>query len=161
MHLRTRLALLLMVVLFAADQISKQAILGFFEGVWPPVWPVTSFFNLVLVWNHGVSFGFFGGGDARWFLVAFTFGVTIFLANWWRKTSLFWERLGLSLIISGALGNLVDRVVYGAVVDFLDFHAFDWHFWAFNVADSAITLGVIALLLESLFPSDNHDKTAS
>ncbi|MEZ5907101.1 MAG: signal peptidase II [Geminicoccaceae bacterium] len=113
---------------------------------------VTGFFNLVLVWNRGVSFGMFQAGSeqGRWLLVGMALVVSIVLVFWLRRERRPLPRLAIWLILAGALGNVVDRVRYGAVVDFLDFHAFGYHWPAFNVADSAIVVGAALLVGDSL-----------
>jgi signal peptidase II len=143
--------LALAALLVLADQASKAAIsssLRFGE-----VREITPFFNLVLAHNRGAAFSFLsdaGGWQRVLFIgiaVAATAVIVVLLA---RHSS---ERLfsaGLTLILGGALGNLWDRVALGHVVDFLDFHAFGWHFWAFNIADSAITVGAALLILDGL-----------
>lgn len=114
--------------------------------------PVTGFFDLVLVFNRGVSFGLFGGAP-NWVtaaLIIFAILLSVALCIWmWRADSLL---LGTALgfVVGGAIGNVIDRLLYGAVVDFLDFHAAGYHWPAFNVADSAITIGVVFLILDSL-----------
>lgn len=118
---------------------------------------VTGFFNLVLVWNRGVSFGMFQAGseEGRWLLVGVALVVSAVLVIWlWRERRSL-PRLAIWLILAGALGNVVDRVRYGAVVDFLDFHAFGYHWPAFNVADSAIVVGAVALVGDSLLGGRN------
>ncbi|MEZ5863484.1 MAG: signal peptidase II [Geminicoccaceae bacterium] len=116
---------------------------------------VTGFFNLVLVWNRGVSFGMFQAGSeqGRWLLVGMALVVSIVLVFWLRRERRPLPRLAIWLILAGALGNVVDRVRYGAVVDFLDFHAFGYHWPAFNVADSAIVVGAALLVGDSLLGS--------
>lgn len=116
---------------------------------------VTPFFNLVLVWNRGVSFGFLGGAGAvaPWLLAALALGISALLAVWLRRERRPLPRLALWLVLAGALGNVVDRARFGAVVDFLDFHAAGYHWPAFNVADSAIVVGAGLLLLDGLFGS--------
>jgi len=118
-------------------------------GVPHPVWGPL---RLTLVENPGVSFGMFQG-DApwiRWALAAFSLGVAIALAVWVRRAGKLYTGLALGLIIGGAVGNLIDRVRSGLVVDFVDVTAM--HFpWVFNVADSAITVGIALLLAESFF----------
>jgi signal peptidase II len=115
--------------------------------------PVTDFFNLVVVWNRGVSFGLFAGHDdmIRWALSGLAIVVSVVLAVWLFRTRDCLVALGLGCVIGGALGNVVDRVRFGAVFDFLDFHAFGYHWPAFNVADSGIFVGVAALLVDGLF----------
>lgn len=135
-----------------ADQLSKWAILDLFaQG--PHVIEVTSFFNIVLAWNRGISFGMFGasGETGRWVLIGLAVVISTFLAIWMVKADTRFTALGLALIIGGAIGNVIDRVRLGAVVDFLDFYAWGYHWPAFNVADSAIVVGAGALILESLF----------
>ncbi len=134
------------------DQLTKIWALA---ELWDPprFHEVTGFFNLVMVWNRGVSFGMFGGlGEiGPWILSALATAIAIGLSVWlWRAdTRLIGTALGL--IIGGAIGNVIDRIRFGAVVDFLDVHAFGYHWPAFNIADSAITIGVGLLLIDSLF----------
>ena len=114
---------------------------------------VTSFFNLVLVMNPGASFSFLAdaGGWQRWFFIVLALAISAWLVAMIRRHAA--ERLmpaALALVLGGALGNVIDRVRFGAVVDFLDFHAAGWHWPAFNVADSAITIGVILLVWQQL-----------
>lgn len=144
-------ALSIALAVLVLDQVTKLLALdGLGTGT---VIEVTSFFNLVLVWNSGVSFGLFQGwGEAgRWLLAGFSGLVAIGLLVWiWREPRLP-MRLALALVLSGAVGNLIDRVRFGAVVDFLDFHLAGHHWPAFNVADSAIVAGAVLLLVDSLF----------
>lgn len=120
----------------------------------PRVIPVLPFFNLVLVWNPGVSFGMFGDGSiGAWGLVLLAAGIVAALLWWLRKADTTLSIVSLGLVIGGAIGNVIDRLIHGAVVDFLDLHVAGWHWPAFNIADSAITIGVVLLLAESLFPS--------
>ena len=133
------------------DQVSKWWILTVVMSP-PQSIPITGFFNLVLVYNRGVSFGMLGGapGWATAALIVFALLLSAALCIWmWRADSLL---LGtaLGLVVGGALGNVIDRFRYGAVVDFLDFHAAGYHWPAFNVADSAITIGVAFLIYDSL-----------
>jgi signal peptidase II len=113
------------------------------------------FFDLRLAYNRGAAFSFLGdaGGWQRTFFIVLTVVVLVFLLRWlWHLKGA--QRLvpsGLSLVIGGAVGNLIDRVATGAVVDFLDLYYQAWHWPAFNVADSAITVGVVLLLADSLF----------
>ena len=150
-----RLGFLLAVVIAVADQATKVwALDGWFDP--PRVIEVTSFFNLVAVWNTGVSFGFLAG-YSDWMplaLSAFAVAVTIGLAIWlWRSEGRVLA-IGLGLVIGGAIGNVVDRLRFGAVVDFIDLHAAGYHWPAFNLADSAITIGVGLLLIDSFTRRD-------
>ncbi len=110
-------------------------------------------FNLVTVWNYGVSFGMFNNGSSAQALifVALSLAIVCALVVWLRRVDQSWVALSLGLVIGGAIGNVIDRLVYGAVFDFLDFHVAGWHWPAFNVADSAITVGVALLLIDSVF----------
>jgi len=142
------------------DQITKVLILDLFSGS-PQTIEVLSFFNLVLAWNRGVSFGMFGGlGDwGPWVLVGLALVISVVLARWMAKAENRLILVSLALIIGGALGNVIDRVRFGAVVDFLDVHVLGYHWPAFNVADSAITVGAAILILESLFCGSEKIKT--
>ncbi|MDB5803180.1 MAG: lipoprotein signal peptidase [Betaproteobacteria bacterium] len=147
-------AALTVLLLLVADQLSKAAITAHFAyGESVPVIP--GFFNLVLVYNPGAAFSFLSGesGWQRWFFIGITIAA-VALIMWMihrhRSDKLFcW---GLTLILGGAVGNLVDRIRLGHVIDFLDFVFGNWHFWAFNVADSAITVGAALLILDSFRP---------
>ncbi|MEZ5847605.1 MAG: signal peptidase II [Geminicoccaceae bacterium] len=150
-----RLAFLLAgLLLLAADQLTKALALDGLSG--RGVIEITSFFNLVLVWNTGVSFGMFSGsGDlGRWALVAVALAVGIGLSVWFLRERRNLPRVCITLILAGAVGNVIDRVRYGAVVDFLDFHAKGYHWPAFNIADCAIVVGAILLLMDGLFFSE-------
>lgn len=136
-----------------ADQATKFAILR--EFALHESMSITSFFNLVLVYNRGAAFSFLAGasGWQREFFIGIALAASIWVIYLLRKhahEALF--SFSLSLILGGALGNLIDRLRYGAVVDFLDFHAYGYHWPAFNVADSAITCGAILLVWESIRP---------
>lgn len=120
-----------------------------------------AFFNLVLVYNAGAAFSFLSdaGGWQRWFFVALALGISIWLVLLVRRHAL--ERLlplAAAMILGGALGNVIDRIHYGAVVDFLDVHAGGWHWPAFNIADSAISIGVALLIWQQLFFAHEEGK---
>lgn len=138
-------------LLLILDQLTKIiAKNSLFEGVSQPV---TSFLNWTLVYNSGAAFSFLAqaGGWQRWFFTGV--GIIAALIMIWliRKNShqtIF--SLALSLVLSGAIGNVIDRIIYGAVVDFVDVHYMGWHWPAFNIADSAITIGVILLIVDEI-----------
>lgn len=143
--------LALAAVVIAADFATKAWVLSAFH-LYERV-AVTSFFNLVLVMNPGASFSFLAdaGGWQRWFFIVLALAISVWLVVMIRRHAA--ERLmptALALVLGGALGNVIDRVRFGAVVDFLDFHVAGWHWPAFNVADSAITVGVILLVWQQL-----------
>lgn len=139
-------------LVIALDQVSKLWILSAFK--FGQSVEVTPFFNLVLVYNPGAAFSFLSdaAGWQRWFFVALALAISAWLVALIRFHVA--ERLlplAAALILGGALGNVIDRVLYGAVVDFLDVHAAGYHWPAFNVADSAITLGVTLLVWQQVF----------
>lgn len=136
------------------DQLTKWAILTWLDRVIA----VTPFFNLVVVWNRGVSFGMLDSGSALspWLLSGLALVVAALLLVWLRRVDHPLTAAGLGLIIGGAIGNVIDRVRFGAVIDFLDFHALGWHWPAFNVADSAICVGAALLLVDGLLMPRRH-----
>jgi signal peptidase II len=139
------------VLLALADQASKSSISSALRP--GEMREMTWFFNLVLAHNRGAAFSFLSdaGGWQRALFIGIAVLATAVIVGMLARHS--GERLfsaGLALILGGALGNLWDRIALGYVVDFLDFHALGWHFWAFNLADSAITVGAALLILDSL-----------
>lgn len=150
-----RLGLLIAAVVLALDQVSKEVILGAAAGL--PV-TVTPFFNLVLVWNRGISFGMLdaAGGATPWVLAGLSLAVVVALTIWLTRAKDRIIVIGLGLVIGGALGNVIDRIRFGAVVDFLDFHAAGYHWPAFNAADSAIVVGAGLLILDGLLGKRHH-----
>jgi len=111
---------------------------------------IMPFFNLTMVWNQGVSFGMFQS-DNPWPLTIMAVIISAIFSVWLYKSKSWVETISLSLIIGGALGNVIDRFHYGAVADFLDFYVGDYHYPAFNLADSFISVGIVVLILHSLF----------
>lgn len=146
---------------FALDQLVKWWLLAVYGIVSRAPVEVTPFFNLVMTWNQGVSFGLLGdhGELARWLLAGFAVAVSIALTVWMLRAPNLLTSLALGFVIGGALGNALDRVIHGAVADFFDFHLAGWHFWAFNVADSAITVGVVLLIVDSFYGSGRRQST--
>ena len=146
------LGLSIAIFAFFIDQLSKWWILAFVMDT-PKVIPVTPFFNLVLAWNKGVSFGMFSdqGDSSVWILSAIAILITLVLVFWLIKAKTNITAIGLGTIIGGAIGNVIDRLTHGAVLDFLDFYVNNFHWPAFNAADSFITIGAITLIWESLF----------
>jgi signal peptidase II len=132
-------------LLFAYDLAEKGAV------------AVTPFFDLVLVWNKGISYGLFqqDGAFGQWALLALKLVAAVLLWVWMARGDSRWSAVSLGLIIGGAIGNAIDRLAYGAVADFAHFHvttatwSFSWY--VFNLADVAIVVGVVGLLYESLF----------
>jgi signal peptidase II len=141
----------LMVFLLVVDQWSKWLILEQADPAGHP-WEITSFFNIHLTWNKGISFGLFDHWQyAPWIFSGVALVIVAVLLWWLREAENRMVAYGIGLVISGAIGNTIDRIRFGAVVDFLDFHIDSLHWPAFNIADSAIFLGVFALLCEGLF----------
>lgn len=139
------------VLIMVLDQFTKVLVIGRFQ--YGDSLPITSFFNLVRVHNHGAAFSFLAdaGGWQRWFFTGLGLLATGLMVWMLRKHP--GQRLfcaAISLILGGAVGNVIDRLLHGYVVDFLDFYWGTWHFPAFNLADSAITLGAVLLILDEL-----------
>ncbi len=138
-------------VIVLLDQLSKitmSRLLAYGQSEY-----LTSFFNLVMVYNKGAAFSFLAdsGGWQRWFFSALALSVSLFIV--WMLNRNANQRMfcwSLSLILGGAVGNLIDRLVHGHVIDFLDFHVGGWHWPAFNVADAAITIGAALFVLDEL-----------
>lgn len=158
-HLALRLAVAIAAAVVLLDQLSKWLIL---EVVMQPprVIEVTGFLNLVLVHNPGLSFGLLGE-DAPWkpwVLSGVALAVVVGLMIWLHRRADLWPAVAAGIISGGALGNVVDRLRFGSVVDFIDVYAGSWHWPAFNLADSAITLGVAVLIAHGLFFDKQESK---
>ncbi len=141
----------LSLIILLADQFTKVLILGYYQL--GDSTPITSFFNIVRAHNSGAAFSFLAGasGWQRWFftgigLLAATVIVWLLKSHSGQKLFAF----ALACILGGAVGNVIDRILYGYVVDFLDLHWGGWHFPAFNIADSAISIGAACLILDEL-----------
>jgi lipoprotein signal peptidase len=162
------LAMALAVLL--ADQASKAWVLYDLHLPQRGVVAILPVLNFAMVWNHGVTFGILAGDNATVLLVAVAAVAVVALSAWlWRAVHLT-TTLAVGAIIGGAIGNIVSRVQYGAVVDFIDAHIGAYHWYVFNVADAAIVCGVATLIAESVFrrepaaplPTSAHgDKEAS
>jgi signal peptidase II len=142
------------------DQLSK-ALASRMLDLHQPV-PLVPFLNLTLTHNTGAAFSFLSdaGGWQRWFFTGLTMVVAIVIMVWLTrlKPGLHWLAAALSLILGGALGNLWDRLVIGAVVDFIDVYYGTWHWPAFNVADSAICVGAVMLVVSTLREGSTEDS---
>lgn len=161
------------------DQLSKWLIVeymlreqvqpnGLRMGLWewitsaPPRLPYASvevlpFFNLTMVWNEGISFGLFHGSGA-WILSGFALIITALFSAWLLKAQSWLQAISLSMVIGGAIGNVIDRFRFGAVADFFDFHVMGWHYPAFNIADCAIVVGVALLVIDGIFFEPKRNK---
>ena len=143
--------LALALIILIADQFTKVLIVGYYKL--GDATTVTSFFNVVRVHNVGAAFSFLAGaaGWQRWFFTGIGIVAALFIL--WMLKSHAGQKLfsfALACILGGAVGNVIDRVAYGYVVDFLQFHYAGWYFPSFNVADSAITVGAAALILDEI-----------
>ena len=143
------------IVVVILDQLSKAAVLGHFapgDCSLPHREPITPFLNLVLTCNRGMSFGLFNRGAGLNVLLFSLIAAAIVavLIYWLNRVDSPFLAVAIGLVIGGAIGNVIDRIRLGAVVDFLDFYIGSWHWPAFNVADSAICVGVAAMLLDGL-----------
>ncbi len=152
----------IIVLLMAIDQLSKWWVLEVFDLPAKQSVELLPFLSFTMVWNSGISMGLpLGDALGKWGIVVMTGAISIWLLIWLRKSAHLFEASALVLILSGALGNLIDRFVHGAVVDFIHLHAFGYNFYVFNVADSAITMGVILLLIDGLRDGAKSRKKAS
>jgi signal peptidase II len=141
----------LALLILMADQFTKVLIVGYYQL--GDATYVTRFFNVVRVHNSGAAFSFLAnaGGWQRWLFTGIGIAAAFFIV--WMLKSHAGQKLfsfALACILGGAIGNVIDRSLYGYVVDFLDFHYAGWHFPAFNIADSAITIGAVCLILDEL-----------
>jgi signal peptidase II len=135
------------------DQVAKALVLSRAQRSAIDTTPLTPFLDLTLRWNRGISFSLFARDSAagQTSLLALTLAATGLLAWWLMRARSAPPAVGLGLIIGGALGNAIERIAHGAVIDYLDLHAVGRHFFVFNVADAAINIGV-ALLIFDLLP---------
>ena len=119
---------------------------------------MTSYFNYVLAWNKGVSFSMFNnyGNSGRYGLIIIALVICVLLVRWLFKSTHLFLSLGISLILGGAIGNIIDRIRYGAVIDFLHFHYHQWSWPAFNFADTFICVGVGFMILENYIKMKGH-----
>ena len=158
-----RNAVILAGLIIVADQFTKWLVMV--EIMNPPrvieVLPIGNMgLNLVMAWNTGVSFSMLRG-TGPWLLSGLAIAVSIGLLVWLGRLSARLPGYAVGLIIGGALGNVIDRLRFGAVFDFIDFYVGDWHWPAFNLADSAITIGVVLLLFDALFQSADKGKNSA
>ena len=135
---------------FLLDQLSKWLLLKAIPSPNHSAIEITPFFNLALVWNHGISFGMFAARNQPFLLIALSLGITCILLAWLYKNTSWLVACALGGIIGGAIGNVTDRLRFGAVIDFFDAHIGHYHWPAFNIADSAIFIGVVLLCAGSI-----------
>ena len=137
------------ILIFSLDQISKWLVLHY-PFISQHTLPVTSFLNIILVWNRGISFGLLSNSSAHrlWFLAGVGCMMTAVLSLWVWKAETRTMAWGAGSVLGGAVGNLVDRFRFGAVTDFIDFHIYGYHWYTFNIADAAILIGITLLIFE-------------
>lgn len=156
-----KLGLVLCILSVAIDQVFKIQMVDYMAAH-PFGIEVTSFFRLVMVWNSGVSFGMFAGGETtRWILVGLSSAISLVLAVWMFKAERKFLGTGLGLVLGGAIGNIIDRIHFGKVADFFDFDLIFMRWPAFNIADVCIVVGVGILLVDSLFFDEKSSKNKS
>ena len=158
-----RLGVVAGLVVLLADQASKWWVLNGLHLEDLQTLEVLPFLNLTMVWNQGVTFGLFHqtGQAGPWILAAVAMAVVVALGVWLWRAETRVVAVALGAIAGGAVGNVIDRVRFGAVVDFLHAHAWGWSWYVFNVADAAIVCGVAALVLDGVIPSRNRLQAPS
>ncbi len=143
-------SIIIAIGIIIADFFTKVWIIDFLNPI-GGYYDITNFFRLVLVYNRGVSFGIMNNDDnSPIYMIGLGAFICLFLIYLWARTDKKYEKIGLSLAIGGGIGNIIDRINYGFVIDFLDFYYQEWHYPAFNLADSAITIGVGFIILATI-----------
>lgn len=149
----------LALVVIVLDQLTKYWADSQLHLFWPEA--IMPGLNFTLSYNTGAAFSFLAdaGGWQRWFFIALALGVSLFIITWLRrlKQEELWTAIALTLILGGAIGNVIDRVYLGHVIDFIDVYVRGWHWPAFNIADSAITIGAVMMVIDGL---RGHKKSA-
>ncbi|WMS44850.1 signal peptidase II [Acuticoccus sp. MNP-M23] len=145
------IALALAALILVADQATKLWVLHRADFSQGPI-ALLPFMDITLVWNRGISYGLFqADGAGRWVLVGLTMAGIVGLGVWLMRTGAPLVALGVGVILGGAAGNLIDRVAYGAVVDFVHLNAGGYSWYVFNIADAAIVVGVVLLMWDAFF----------
>lgn len=155
------IGLALAAVIFAVDQWVKRLVDVDLEMRLGETIDLLPFFDLTRVHNYGVSMGMFTATspEMRWGLVLVTAAIAVIVTIWMLREKAQWDIIGLSLILGGALGNIVDRFRFGYVLDYADFHIGEFRpFLIFNIADAAITIGVVIILARALFIRDKGEE---
>ena len=142
---------LVIIVAFLLDRVTKIYVIDFFLTQKIETHYLTSFINIVLIWNTGIAFGLLESDSNFYhFLSVLIFCLIAFLLIWLLMSQSKFEKISISLIVGGALGNFYDRVIYNAVPDFIDLHYLDFHWFVFNVSDIIVTLGIILLIMKDI-----------
>ena len=161
---KTRRAFVIAIAIFIVDQIVKWWVIGPMNLKMVKEVEVVSFFSFTWVENRGISFGMFTAGSdtARWILTGITAIIAIGVAVWITREKQWGDQFALSLVLGGALGNIVDRARFGYVVDYADLHFGDFRpFLVFNIADAAISIGIVILLLRAFFVRAPEEKKSN
>lgn len=151
-----RLGAISALIAFILDRVSKWWFIDVYELPLKGTVEILPIFDVVMVWNRGVSFGFLSANDdfGRWALVAMNLAIVAVLLYWLRSAKNIMLSSAIGLVIGGAFGNIYDRIKFGAVADFFQFHWQDWYFAVFNIADSFIFIGAMLLIFNSTFSND-------
>ena len=146
-------------IAFLLDRVSKWWFIDVYELPLKGTVEILPLFDVVMVWNRGVSFGFLSANDdlGRWTLVAMNLVIVAVLLYWLKSAKNIMLSSAIGLVIGGAFGNIYDRIKFGAVADFFQFHWQEWYFAVFNVADSFIFIGAMLLIFNSTFGNDADD----
>lgn len=161
---KTRRAFVMAIAIFILDQMVKWWVIGPMNLEAVEEVEVVSFFSFTWVENYGISFGMFTAGSevARWALVGVTAAIATGVAIWITREKQWGDQAALSLVLGGALGNIVDRARFGYVVDYADLHFGDFRpFLVFNIADAAISIGIVILLLRAFFVKAPEEKKSN
>ena len=151
---------LVALLVFVADRASKWWIVDILDLANRKPVEIFPFLDLAMVWNKGISLGLFQTDNAagQWILIGLTSAVSVAIGYWLYQAKSNFLSVALGLVLGGAIGNIWDRIQYGAVADFFHFHMGAWSFYVFNVADAAITLGVILLIWDALLSPQKEPK---
>ncbi len=144
-----RVGLLVAIIGYVLDRVSKSLILKSPVGEGLPM-QITPFMDFVLLWNEGVSYGWFAGIIGQNILIFITLLISVFFLYLLARTKRLFAALAFGAILAGALGNIYDRLIFGAVIDFISLHGFGYHWYIFNLADIWISIGVIFLLWDGV-----------
>jgi signal peptidase II len=146
-----RLGVTIAAIVFAADQLTKLLVLHALKLELGERYTVTPFLDFVLTYNRGISYGLLPqeGELGRWALVVLSLAAAALFAVWMIRAQSWIVAVSLGLLVGGAVGNALDRMVYGAVADFVSLHGFGWYWYVFNLADAAIVAGVVGLLYDA------------
>jgi signal peptidase II len=147
-----KIGILLGIVTLVLDQVSKTYVVNILSTNPDHIVNSLPFLNIILTWNNGITFGLFRQYSASHIIFSLLASlVTMILCNFLRKTDRIRESIALGMIIGGAIGNICDRIRFGAVIDFLDFHILHHHWYTFNIADAGICLGVALWITDNLY----------